>query len=72
MFTLLKTLTVKQFFAQQLPAAATAWIIAEMFYKFHSFTLECAAFLATWFVLDALLTAVWRLFRGPAQQASQG
>ena len=28
-------------------------MIAELFYKFHSFTLECAGFLATWFVLDA-------------------
>ena len=26
--------------------------MAELFYKFHSFTLETIAFLATWFVLD--------------------
>jgi hypothetical protein len=32
-----------------------SFVIAEFFYKFHSFTLECAAFLATWFVLDAVL-----------------
>jgi len=32
-----------------------AFLIAELFYKFHSFTLECAAFLATWFVLDGAL-----------------
>ena len=32
-----------------------AFVIAELFYKFHSFTLECAAFLATWFVLDGAL-----------------
>lgn len=30
-----------------------AWLLAEMFYKFHSFTLEAAAFLVTWFVLGA-------------------
>lgn len=30
---------------------ATAFVIAELFYKFHSFTLEAAAFLATWYVL---------------------
>ena len=29
-------------------------MIAEVFYKFHSFTLECAAFLATWAALDAV------------------
>jgi hypothetical protein len=28
--------------------------LAEAFYKFHSFSLECLAFLATWAVLSAL------------------
>jgi hypothetical protein len=32
-----------------------SFVIAELFYKFHSFTLECVAFLVTWFVLDAAL-----------------
>jgi hypothetical protein len=27
-------------------------VVAELFYKFHSFTLECLAFLATWYVFD--------------------
>lgn len=35
-----------------------SWVIAEVFYKFHSFTLECLAFLATWFVVDAAATGV--------------
>jgi hypothetical protein len=30
---------------------AIAFAIAESFYKFHSFTLETAAFLATWWAL---------------------
>jgi hypothetical protein len=30
---------------------AVAFVIAEQFYKFHSFTLETIAFLATWWVL---------------------
>ena len=34
------------------PSAAVAFVVAELFYKFHSFTLECAAFLGTWFVLS--------------------
>jgi hypothetical protein len=37
---------------RELPAAVPAWIIAELFYKFHSFTLECGAFLATWYVFS--------------------
>jgi hypothetical protein len=28
-----------------------AFIIAELFYKFHSFTLECGAFLFTWYAI---------------------
>ena len=55
MYTLLSLLPVKRLAYEQVPAVALAWIIAELFYKFHSFTLECAAFLATWFVLDAVI-----------------
>ena len=33
-------------------------VIAETFYKFHSFTLECVAFLATWYALSWLLARV--------------
>jgi hypothetical protein len=31
-----------------------AFVVAELFYKFHSFTLECAAFLSTWYVFEAV------------------
>ena len=37
-----------------------ALVCAELFYKFHSFILECAAFLVTWFVLDALSSLLYR------------
>ena len=30
-------------------AAILALFVAERFYRFHSFTLECLAFLATWY-----------------------
>jgi hypothetical protein len=33
---------------------AIAFVVAEIFYKFHSFTLEAAAFLATWYVLRVI------------------
>jgi hypothetical protein len=42
----------------QLPALVISFLIAEFFYKFHSFTLECGAFLVTWFVIDAAFTFV--------------
>jgi len=55
MFTLLRILSIKRVLIEQAPALAAAWLVAELFYKFHSFSLECAAFLATWFVFDALV-----------------
>jgi hypothetical protein len=55
MFTLLKIVPLKRLASEQLPAFASAWLIAELFYKFHSFSLECAAFLLTWLAFDGLL-----------------
>lgn len=71
MFTLLRSLSAKQIFAEQVPAMGAAWIVAELFYKFHSFTLECAAFLVTWFAFDAAISGVKRLIRGTDEQANQ-
>ena len=45
------------------PAATAAIVIAEIFYKFHSFTLECLAFLATWYVIHVPLAALYRRWR---------
>jgi hypothetical protein len=53
--------------AREAPAAAGALIIVDLFYKFHSFTLECLAFLATWYVLgwiSAVLLPGPKSFRG--------
>ena len=44
--------------AREAPALGAAMILAEMFYKFGSFSLECVAFLGTWFVLSAGLHAL--------------
>ena len=54
MYTLLRTLPFRDILLEQLPAFGISFIIAEAFYKFHSFTLECIAFLATWYAIDAL------------------
>ncbi len=61
MFTLLRELPLRRLLAEQLPTLAAAWLLAELFFKFHSFTLECAAFLATWFVFDAAVQGIKRL-----------
>lgn len=70
MFTLLRMLSARRILAEQLPAIAAAWVIAELFYKFHSFTLECAAFLVTWLVFDALIQFGKRLFGAATEPAA--
>ena len=42
-------------FLTRLPGLFLAFGIAEMFFKFKSFALECAAFLVTWLVIDWLV-----------------
>jgi hypothetical protein len=67
MYTLLSSLSLKRIGLEQLPAIAIAWVIAELLYKFHSFTLECLAFLATWFVIDLAIQLALRGGRRPAE-----
>jgi hypothetical protein len=52
MYQFIRTLSANDLLKHQLPTFTTSFLIAEFFYKFHSFALECIAFLATWFVLD--------------------
>lgn len=56
MYTLVRLLSTRSLLTKQLPSFATAFLVAELFYKFHSFSLECLAFLATWFLIDALVS----------------
>jgi hypothetical protein len=69
MFTLLRLLPWQRLIAEQLPAFAIAWVIAETFYKWHSFSLEMLGFLATWAVLDAGIQGLRRLFAGPSERS---
>ena len=52
MYTLFRSLPLNRVLSEQAPAVGSAWLIAEFFFKFHSFTLECAAFLATWYLFE--------------------
>ena len=67
MFELLRSSTLRQLLARQAPAFALSLIVAELFYKFGSFTLECLGFLATWFVLDAVFAQIGRALSKPAE-----
>jgi hypothetical protein len=55
MYQLIHSLTASELFKRQVPVFLVAFLVAEFFYKFHSFTLECIAFLVTWYVLDAVV-----------------
>ena len=67
MFELLRSSTLRQLLARQAPALVISLVVAELFYKFGSFTLECLGFLATWFVFDAVLAHLGRALSGPAE-----
>lgn len=45
----------------QLPSMAAAFLIAENFYKFRSFALECLAFMATWYAIDLAVDMLRKL-----------
>ena len=64
MYTLIRSVPISNLLAMQAPALLASFIIAEVFYKFHSFTLETLAFLATWFVIDAVLSVGRNLLFG--------
>ena len=70
MYTLIRLIPVKRLLLEQAPALAVSFAIAEAFYKFHSFTLECLAFLATWYVADAVIQPIARRVSGIRGQHS--
>ena len=73
MYSLIRSLPRRRLLAEQIPAFGSSLLIAEFFYKFHSFLLESGAFLATWFVIDLVLSSVMqrlRRWRSPAASSS--
>ena len=48
MFTMIREVGVRKSLASEAPCFGLSFLTAELLYKFHSFTLECLAFLATW------------------------
>jgi hypothetical protein len=70
MYALLVNTPLRQLLAAQAPSLIAAFLLAELFYKFGSFALECVAFLATWLVIDAVATGLHNLWlrRGSARQ----
>ena len=58
MYTLIRSVPLRNLLSTQAPIVFASFAIAELFYKFHSFTLETLAFLATWFVLDVVVSTI--------------
>jgi hypothetical protein len=64
MFTLVQTIGVSAAAKRELVPLATAFVVAELFYKFGSFALECVAFLVTWYVFSLAFDFLTRRARG--------
>ncbi|MEP7058976.1 MAG: hypothetical protein ABI809_14520 [Caldimonas sp.] len=64
MLEFLRALRATRGFEVRLPGLVLAFLIAEVFYKFHSFALECGAFLVTWLAIDIVVDRVAALLRG--------
>ncbi len=63
MYSYVEHVGVPTFLVREAPAFLMSFLIAELFYKFHSVTLECVAFLATWCSLG-WVQSTWRRPRG--------
>lgn len=55
MYTMLKNTGSKAILRSELPSFCFSMLIAEAFYEFGSFILECGAFLVTWFAISCCL-----------------
>ncbi len=68
MYELLRYTLLHKLLPQQLLSGGMAFIIANQFYKFHSFGLECIAFLITWGVFDFLSQQLLKIFKGRSKR----
>ena len=59
MFSLIKDLGIGVAAKQEAIPFLISFAIAEFFFKFKSFALECLAFLAVWFVLSFLQSLIF-------------
>jgi hypothetical protein len=48
MYSLIRQIPIGKWAPVEIPAFVISFVIAEIFYKFHSFSLECLAFVVTW------------------------
>ena len=58
---MVKSTGVRKSLMAEAPPGIAALVIAELFFKLGSFTAECLAFLATWYLLSLGYSAFKRL-----------
>lgn len=58
MYTLTRNGNFKEMLVVETPSFVVSLLTAELFYKFHSFTFECLAFLCTWFAISYLISGL--------------
>ena len=66
MYELLRSSSRRQLYTRHAPGLLVSFVVAELFYKWGSFSLECLGFLATWFVLDLIFALVSGKLSGDA------
>ena len=67
MYSLIRHLGLREALLQEAPSLFLSMLVAELFYKFHSFALECGGFLATWIVISYGFRTVQSRFQGRAK-----
>ncbi|EEE35706.1 conserved hypothetical protein [Rhodobacteraceae bacterium KLH11] len=60
----IKSQGTKAFLRQEAPWLIIAFVIADLFYKWGSFALECVGFLLTWYGLSLMSSLVLRMVGG--------
>ena len=63
MYLLVRNIPSRSFVALEGPSFACALLIAEAWFKFHSFTLEMLAFLTTWTAISWTVHTTMRVAR---------
>lgn len=65
MYSLIRHVPTRVVVQTEVPALGLSLLAVEVFYKFHSFTLECLCFLATWAALSSAFSLIMRLSDEP-------
>ena len=69
MYTFINSEHARKELLRELPPFVLSITLAELCYKFHSFTRECTAFLATWYAASYILSALLPVSGGETSES---